>query len=97
VALELLLEAAAVEEAGQRIVVDQVLEALLEAAAVRDVLDLAEDVARPAVGIAHERRVHGDPHRVALGVQVALLGAVAVDPPRDQVGAAVGVGGGVSS
>ena len=99
VALELALERAAVEQAGQRVVVGHVAQLGLVAAALGDVLHLREEVERLAVGVAHQRRVDRHPHRAAGGVQVAALGAVAGElalehrPARLPVGLeVVGVG-----
>mgnify|MGYP006149842989 CR=1 FL=1 len=50
VPVELLLEAAAVEQAGQGIVVGQPAQLVLEAPALGDVLDLVEQVQRLVVG-----------------------------------------------
>ena len=73
VAADLELEAAAVEQAGQRVVVGHVLQLLLEALALRDVLDLGEQVVGAALGVAHDRDVHLHADRVAGGGDVALV------------------------
>ena len=75
VALELALEGPPVEQAGQRIVVRHEAQLLLVAAALGDVLHLAEEVQRQAVGVVHQRRAQGDPHDLALVVEEAHLAA----------------------
>ena len=75
VALELALERAAVEQAGERVVVGHVAQLGLVAAALRDVLRLGEEVQRGAARVAHERRRDGDPDDVAVVVQIAALAA----------------------
>jgi len=51
---------------------------LLGGAALADVGHLGEEVLRPAVGVAHDGHVQGDPRLAAVGAHVALLGAVGV-------------------
>ena len=68
-------EGAAVEQAGQRVVVGQVAQLGLVAAPLRDVLDLEEDVLRDAGGVAHQRDVHRGPDDRPGRVQPAALAA----------------------
>ena len=76
VAVELALEGAAVEQAGEVVVVGEVAQLGLMAAVVGDVLELDEDVQRPPARVVHDRRRDGDPHEVPVGVDQALLAAV---------------------
>jgi len=92
VALELALERAPVEQSGERVVVGQVAQLRLVAAALGHVLHLAEEVQRLAVRAAHERARQRRPHRLAVGVQVALLGAVGLGLAGDHRGHRVPVG-----
>ena len=57
-----LLEGAAVQQAGERVMVGEVAQAVLGALAALDVLHLDEEVDRP-VGVAHQRRAHQHPRR----------------------------------
>ena len=72
------VDAAAVEQAGERVVVGQVAQLVLQAAALGDVLDLHEHVGRRAVVVAHDGGLQRDPDRVAVGVDDAQLGGHAV-------------------
>ena len=72
------VDAAAVEQPGERVVVGQVAQLVLEAAALGDVLDLHEHVDRRALVVAHDGGAQRDPHRVAVGVDDAQLGGHAV-------------------
>ena len=72
------VDAAAVEQARERVVVGEVAQLVLEAAALGDVLDLDEHVGRRAVVVAHDRGAQRDPDRVAVGVDDAQLGGHAV-------------------
>ena len=73
VAADLELEAAPVEQTRQRVVVGHVLQLLLEALALGDVLDLGEQVVGPSLGVAHDGDVHLHAHRVPRGGDVALV------------------------
>jgi hypothetical protein len=64
---------AAIEQAGQRVVIGHVLQLRLIANALADVLYLAEEMLRRAVGGTHERRMDGDPHDLTDDVHEALL------------------------
>ena len=75
VALQRARERAAIEQAGQRVVVGQVAQLGLVAAPLGDVLDLEQDVLRLAGGVAHQRRVDRGPEDLAGGVQPAPLSA----------------------
>jgi hypothetical protein len=72
------LEAAAVDQAGQRVVVGHVLQAFLVALALGDVLELGEQVQGAAVAVAHQRHVDVDPQDVPVGVDEPQLAGVAV-------------------
>ena len=76
---ELALEAAAVEQARQRIVVSQVKQLLVVASAVCDVLDLGEKAQRASIGVTQQGRLHRHPHRVPTSVNEALLRPIAAD------------------
>ena len=78
-ASQLAREAPAVHQAGQAVVVRQVREVALEALALGDVLDLADEVERLAVLVAKERDRQQDPDRPPVGAEVALLHLVAGD------------------
>jgi phage tail tape-measure protein len=52
VSLELALEAATVEQSGERVVIGEVTEALLVASLIGDVLDLGEEPEWPVFGVA---------------------------------------------
>ena len=75
VRLERAREGAAVEQAGERVVVGQVAQLGLVAPALRDVLGLQEHVLRHAGGVAHQREVDGRPDDRARRVQPAPLAA----------------------
>ena len=84
VRLELAGEARPVLQAGQRVVAGEVLEVLLVMVAVGDVLHLdhaAQPLTRP---VADHRRLHGDPDRVAAGVDEAGLDVRVLRPAGDQ-------------
>ena len=72
------IDAAAVEQPGERVVIGQVAQLVLEAAALGDVLDLHEHVDRRALVVAHDGGAQRDPHGVAVGVDDAQLGGHAV-------------------
>src|SRR5436190_22488273 len=98
-AQELLLEAPAVPEAGERVVVREAVQVLLDPLALGDVLDLGDEVQGPTVLVAHDRDRQQDPDDRTLLGEVALLHlvrrAVAVDELVDvgEVGVeVVGVG-----
>ncbi len=84
-ARELLLEAAAIEETRERVVVGEVLEPPLEELALGDVLDLSQEVQRLPVGVAHQGCADLDRDQVPVGMDVALLVAVDGDPAADQL------------
>jgi hypothetical protein len=67
-AAELALEAPAVEEARERVEVGEVLQLALEAVALRDVLDLHDDVAHAAAA-GHDGHAHATLERGAGAVQ----------------------------
>ena len=75
---ELLVEAAAVEQARQQVVVHQVVEPGAERLPLRDVLDLEDHVQRGPPGVVHERGRHQHPDLPLAGVE-ALLDLVARD------------------
>ena len=52
--------------------------ALAQGPTLGDVLDLADEIERLVVFVAHARHVDGDPHVVTVGVQVALLEPVLI-------------------
>ena len=89
VGLERAREGAAVEQAGERIVVGQVAQLGLVAPALRDVLRLQEHVLRHAGAVAHQREVDGRPDDRARRVQPAPLaahrGGVAAGQARERV------------
>ena len=80
-----LLEAPAVEQRRQKIVIDEVLQTPLELLALGDVLDLRDEVQRLAVVVADERDAQQHPDRVAPGVLVPLLDLIGWDAPVEQV------------
>ncbi len=82
---QLLLEAPPVEEAGQEIVVDQVLEACRQLLALRDVLDLRHEVERLATLISDQRDGQEHPEVMPAGMTVALLDLVARDLAAEEV------------
>ncbi len=76
--LEAVVEQGAVGQPGQRVVQRLMRECVGGCLLDADVLDLGDEVQRHAVLPAHEPRRHRGPHRVPVGVQVALLGVPAV-------------------
>ena len=68
-----MLEQPAVAQAGQRVVVGEVAQVLLQALALGDVLELGDVVQRRAVAVAHERHRQDRRDDLAGGVEVALL------------------------
>jgi hypothetical protein len=72
-ALQLLLEAAAVRKARERVVLGLVAQLLLQLAALGEVLDLADEVERPAVFVGRERDRQQRPDHAPVGVDVALV------------------------
>ncbi len=96
-AAEALHEVRAVRQAGQRVVDRLVRERFAARAPLRDVLDLADEVERLAVHVAHERRAHRHPHGQSLVVQVALFqlaaGRVTRQEARHRLAAHVAVVG----
>ena len=77
-AVELALEAAAVQQSRQRVVVGQVHELLLRAPAVGDVLDLGDQLQRASIGVAQHGHLHRHPHRTPFSVNEAFLTPKAV-------------------
>ena len=71
--LELLLKAAAIEQAGERVVIGQVAQALVQLAALGDVLDLRDPVEGPTVAVTHNRQVARKPALLAVPTNVAVL------------------------
>ena len=84
-ALELLLEAAAVRQPGERVLLGLEPQLLLELLALGDVLDLADEVKRPAVLVGRERHREQHPDHAAVGVQVALVHLVGQAPAGEHV------------
>src|SRR5436305_8724864 len=78
---ELADETAAVEQAGERVVVGEVLEVAGELLPLLDVLRLANAIERLAGAIAHERGSHEDPGDLTLGMYASRLDLVAGDLP----------------
>jgi hypothetical protein len=74
---ELLLETAPVDEPRQEVVIGQVLEALRQLLALGDVLNLGNEMERPAPIVPHERHSEKPPDVVAPGMAIALLNLVA--------------------
>ena len=88
---QLLLETPPVEEPGQEIVIDQVLEALRQLLALGDVLDLRDDIEGLAPVVADERHRQQHPEVMAPGMAVALLDLVAGNPAVEQLAQGVRV------
>ena len=84
-ALELLLEAAAVGEARERVVLGLVAQLLLQLAALGEVLDLADEVQRPAVLVGRQRDRQQRPDHAPVGVDVALVHLVGRAPAGEHV------------
>ena len=80
-----LLEAPAVEQCRQKIVIDEVFQTPLELLALGDVLHLRDEMQREAVVVADERDVQQHPHRVAPGMLVSLLDLIRRDAPVEQL------------
>ena len=95
VLVELLGEARAVVQAGERVVRGEVVQVLLVVAAVRDVLHLDEEAARRPAVVRDRRGLQRDPDRRAAGVQEArldlVLGALARQQRADLVAVVTGV------
>ncbi len=70
---EALDELQPVGQTGERVVHGLVRERLAAGAPLADVLDLAHEVHRLVLDVAHERRAHRHPHRVAVVVHEPLL------------------------
>ena len=68
-----------VEQTGQEVVIDEVLEASRQLLPLGDVLHLRDDIERVALLIADDRHGHQHPDVVAPGVAVALLDLIAGD------------------
>ena len=88
-AVELLLEAAAVEQPGQRVVVGEVLQLALEALALGDVDDLADAVGGPAGLVGDGGDGHQHPDEMAVGVHHPALGRDPLLLAGDQRGEAL--------
>mgnify|MGYP003694443505 CR=1 FL=1 len=73
-----LLEAPAVEQRRQKIVIDEVLQTPFELFALGDVLHLRDEVQRSALVVADERHAQQHPDQMAPGVSVSLLDLIAV-------------------
>src|ERR1700684_1764342 len=71
--LEIVLEQAAVAKTGERVVIGEVAEVLLEQLSLGDVLQLGDVVQGSTVAVAHERDGEDRRHQLAGGVEVALL------------------------
>ncbi len=84
-------EQPAVAQPRQRIVVAEPAHVLLQPPALGDVVQLDDEVQRRPVAVAHER--HRDDRREGLagGVEVALVGPVGADLPRQQAPALLAV------
>ena len=97
VRVDLVGEARAVVQAGQRVVRGEVVQVLLVVAAVRDVLHLDEEAPRRARLVGDRRRLQRHPDRRPAGVQEARLDLVLVALARqqraDDLAVVVGVGG----
>ena len=68
-----LFEAPAVEQGRQKIVIDEVLETAGELLALRNVLDLRNEVPGMAVIVSDERHAQQHPDLMAPGVPIPLL------------------------
>ena len=76
------LQQRAVRQAGQRIMVGQMLQLQLDLLAARDVLDHGAEIFRIAVFVAHQRVGQIDPDVVTVLVQIALFARFLVDFAR---------------
>ena len=81
---QLPLEPPPIVEAGQEIVVDEILELSRPLLALGDVLHLIDDIERAAVHIANDRDGEQHPDEVSPPVAVPLLDLVAGDSPRKE-------------
>ncbi len=79
-----MLEEAAVAQAGERVVLGQVAQALLHQPPFGDVLDLGDQVQRLALQVAHQRNRERGGDDVPLGVEEALFDLVVADLPHQQ-------------
>ena len=79
-----LLEAPAVEQCRQIVMVDEVLETRLELLALGDVLYLRDEVQRSAFVVTDERHAQQHPDLMAPGVSVRLLDLIRLHAPREQ-------------
>ena len=86
VALELCLEAAAVEQACERVVVRHVAQLALHHAPLGDVHKVRQDLERVAIRITQHAYVARDPDRVAVCAQQPAVTDVAVNLTADQLG-----------
>jgi hypothetical protein len=84
VRIESLVQAGAIEQAGQRIVVGHVLQLGLVALAIADVLDMGDDVQRLAALVTDQAGADGGLDHPTAGVDVALLTQVTLDRAVDQ-------------
>ncbi len=94
--LEVVLEQPAVAQAGERVVVGEVAQVLLELLALGDVLQLGDVVQGRAVAVAHERHRQDRRDGLAGGVEVALLDLERGDLAGEQALALLEVVAGVS-
>ena len=90
---ELALEQAAVVQAGERVVLGEVAQALLHHLALGDVLDLGDEVQRAALAVAYERDGEHRRDDVPAGVEVAALHLVVADLSGEQLADVLDVGG----
>ena len=82
---QLFVEAAAVEEAGERVVARQPFQLLVGVPALGDVLDLRDEVKWLARAVADERDGECGPHDGVVGPEVSLLQLVGGDLAGDEV------------
>ncbi len=80
-----LLEAPAVEQRRQKIVIDEVLQTPFELLTLGDVLHLRDEVQRSALVVANERDAQQYPDQMAPGVTVSLLDLILLDVPVEQL------------
>src|SRR5260370_29195934 len=80
-----LLEAPAVEQCRQKIVIDEALETSLELLALGDVLHLRDEVQRSPLVVADERYAQQHPDPMAPTVSVPLLDLIRRYAPFEQL------------
>ena len=80
-----LLEASAVEQCRQKIVIDEVLQTPLELLPLGDVLYLRNEVQRSALVVTDERHAQQHPDQMAPGVSVPLLDLIPRYVPVEQL------------